>query len=146
MRHPLRRVLLVFGLATTLSVALLSGTPASAATSAEYAMLKTLNITRVYHGLSALPMRSDLNYSAHRHSLAMASKHTLYHSNLSAFCCYTLIGENVGYGSTLAKVHLAFLASPSHRANILDRRWRSIGVGAVYSGGRWWVTEIFRNP
>ena len=36
--------------------------------------------------------------------------------------------------------------SSAHRANILDRRWRGVGVGVVKSGGRLWVTEIFRQP
>jgi uncharacterized protein YkwD len=38
------------------------------------------------------------------------------------------------------------MASPAHRANILDRRWRGVGVGVVSSGGYLWVTEIFRQP
>ncbi|MDQ1585952.1 MAG: hypothetical protein QOJ90_129 [Actinomycetota bacterium] len=147
MRHPLRTLLLVFGLATTLSVALLCGTPASAATSSlEWAMLSKVNATRTAYGLRALPMRADLNYFARKQSLAMATRHALFHSNLSVICCYTLIGENVGYGPTLTRVHLAFLASPSHRANILDRRWGGAGIGVASSGGYLWVTEIFRAP
>jgi uncharacterized protein YkwD len=76
----------------------------------------------------------------------MASRHRLYHSDLSRICCYRAVGENVGYATTVYRVHQALMASPGHRANILDRRWRGVGVGVVKSGGYLWVTEIFRQP
>jgi uncharacterized protein YkwD len=52
------------------------------------------------------------------------------------------IGENVGYGSSLARVHDAFLASSTHRANILGRYDR-VGVGVAKKGSTYWVTHIF---
>jgi uncharacterized protein YkwD len=38
------------------------------------------------------------------------------------------------------------MRSPAHRANILDRGKRAVGVGIVHSGGKIWVTEVFRRP
>jgi uncharacterized protein YkwD len=35
------------------------------------------------------------------------------------------------------------MASPGHRANILDSRLNKIGVAAVYANGRWTVAANF---
>jgi uncharacterized protein YkwD len=133
-------------LACGLAVSLITGTPASAATTLERAMVTKINATRAYHGLRALYFAPDMTTIAHRHSAAMASRHTLYHSDLSKVCCFRAVGENVGYATSVYRVHKALMASPAHRANILDRRWRGVGVGVVSSGGYLWVTEIFRQP
>ena len=41
------------------------------------------------------------------------------------------VGENVGYGPDVATVHAAFMNSPAHKANILDRDYTEVGIGAV---------------
>jgi uncharacterized protein YkwD len=146
MRRPFRSLLLMFALVSALSMSLLAGTPASAATSLEWAMLTKVNADRTAHGLRALPLRSSLTYYAHKHSVAMASRRALYHSDLRKICCFVAIAENVGVGSSLSGIHTAFMNSSGHRANILNRRWEGVGVGVVSSGGRLWVTEIFRDP
>jgi hypothetical protein len=38
------------------------------------------------------------------------------------------------------------MRSPGHRANILDRDYSEVGVGAVVRNGRLWVAEVFRQP
>ena len=146
MRHSIRTLLLSFALASALSVSLLASTPASAATTVELAFVTKINASRTARGLKALPVRSGLTYAARRHSAAMASRSRLYHSNLSNICCYRAVAENVAVGYTVYSVHKALMSSSAHRANILDRRWRGVGVGVVKSGGRLWVTEIFRQP
>jgi uncharacterized protein YkwD len=146
MRHSIRTLLLSFGLASALSVSLLVATPVSAATTLERAFVTKLNASRVYHGLRALYFAPDLTTRAHRHSAAMASRRRLYHSNLSLVCCYRAVAENVAVGYTVTGVHRALMNSSAHRANILDRRWTGVGVGVVQSGGRIWVTQIFRQP
>lgn len=60
-------------------------------------------------------------------------------SGLTKWCS---VGENVGYGSSVAQVHDAFMASPPHKAHILGSYDR-IGTGVYKSGSRYWVTEIF---
>ena len=42
-----------------------------------------------------------------------------------------------------AYAHQQFMASPDHRANILDPRFRRIGIGAARRGDTWWITENF---
>lgn len=146
MRSLLRSTVLTLALVGGLSVSLLSGTPASAATTLERALVTKINATRLSHGLRALPARSYLTYKAHKHSAAMASKRRMYHSDLSRICCFRSVGENVAVNSTVTQIHQALMASPGHRANILGRNWRGVGVGVVQAGGRLWVTEIFRQP
>ena len=146
MPPSIRTFLLSFGLAGALSVALLAGTPASAATTLERAIVTKINAERTLRGLRALPARSYLSDRAHQHSAVMARRGRLYHSNLSRICCFRSVGENVAFNSTVTRIHRSLMASPGHRANILNRRWRGVGVGVVKSGGRLWVTEIFRQP
>jgi len=52
------------------------------------------------------------------------------------------LGENIAYASggaeTPAEIHRMWMASPGHRANILQRRFREIGIGIALgapSGG-----------
>jgi uncharacterized protein YkwD len=57
--------------------------------------------------------------------------------------------ENIGRsgnGGTLGGVHNAFLNSPSHRANILNRRWTALGVGIARDrAGEYFVVQAFAD-
>lgn len=46
---------------------------------------------------------------------------------------WTAIGENVGvvYGKSVDSLFHAYMKSPEHRANILDRRYHQIGIATV---------------
>ena len=147
-RLPLLRVLsLVATFAVAAGSALAGAAPVSAGTTREATMLAKINNARANHGLRPLTLSGDLTSVARSHSQQMASSATLYHtSSFSSICCWSAIAENVGMGGSLRTVHRAFLHSAAHRANILDRRMRQVGVGIVSSGGTVWVTEIFRRP
>ncbi|MGH8892953.1 MAG: CAP domain-containing protein [Actinomycetes bacterium] len=144
------RVMLMSALtALCLGATALAGAPAAQAgtTTAEARFVARINKARANHGLAPLRVRSDLTRYARRHSASMSRLGTLYHtSNFSIVCCWSSISENVGHGGGVRRVHRAFMASPSHRANILDPRKRALGVGVVFTGGRLWVTEVFRQP
>jgi hypothetical protein len=57
------------------------------------------------------------------------------------------LGENVGRGPTLQEIETAFMASPSHRENILDPGFTQLGVGVTYDGKDYlYVAVIFRLP
>jgi uncharacterized protein YkwD len=56
----------------------------------------------------------------------------------------TEIGENVAHAATVALAHRALWASPSHRDNVLGRRYTRFGVGVSRDpDGSVWVTELF---
>jgi uncharacterized protein YkwD len=53
-------------------------------------------------------------------------------------------GENVAHALGLRRGHRALWMSPSHRGNILDARFDTVGVGVAQdSDGSVWICEIF---
>ena len=63
----------------------------------------------------------------------MAGQSRLYHNPqlTSDVKNWRWVGENVGYGPDALTVHVAFMNSPAHKANILDRDYTEVGIGAV---------------
>jgi hypothetical protein len=143
-RSPRRALVLV--VATALALSALVAAPGASASTAESAFVSKINAARAASGLPAVSVSGDLVAAARQHSSAMAGRKSLYHSSLSGVCCFTSLAENVGSGATTAAVHVAFMGSSGHRANILNPAMRHVGVGVVSSGGQLWVTEIFRAP
>ena len=139
---------------TTLALALaavLTGTLTAApagATTAEDSLTARLNGARSDQGLPSLAPRSDLVAVARAQATRMADSGTLYHNpNLTTDVAnWRWVGENVGYGPDALTVHVAFMNSPAHKANILDRDYTEVGIGAVTVNGRVWVAEVFRRP
>jgi uncharacterized protein YkwD len=146
-----RRPIVVIGL--LLAIFLLFGLAvpkhAEATSSSEHYMVSLINSARSAYHRAGLKTNNALSDIARRWSKNMASKNRLYHNaNLGTWLKdwdWTILGENVGVGSSVLSLHKAFMASPSHRANILDKRFKSIGVGMVWARGRLWVTVIFRG-
>jgi uncharacterized protein YkwD len=53
-------------------------------------------------------------------------------------------GENIAVsGGSAADVEKAFMASPEHRANILNSCFRHVAIGATRVDGVLWVTVFF---
>ena len=139
---------------TTLALALaavltgaLTAAPAGA-TTAEDSLTARLNGARSDQGLPSLATRSDLVAVARAQANRMADSGTLYHNpNLTTDVTnWRSVGENVGYGPDVQTVHVAFMNSEGHRANILDTDYTEVGVGVVERGDRVWVAEVFRRP
>jgi uncharacterized protein YkwD len=61
-------------------------------------------------------------------------------------CCWSVIGENSGVASSVSLLDSTFMASPPHRANILNPQFTQIGVAVVSSHNLLWAAEIFRRP
>lgn len=104
-----------------------------------------LNDERVAAGLNALVPYADLVDDAAMHTSAMLASGDIYHSSdLTKFTSgWQSIGENVGYGPNVPKLHKAFMASPTHRANIMGDYDR-VGIASqVDSNGRIYVTVLF---
>lgn len=125
-------------------------TPAHAATSLERQMLNLTNTSRADHGVHRLRLDAGRTTKAHKHSAAMARSGSLYHTSDPADYYlrgvrWSKWGENVGETSSddLSVLQQAFMDSPVHRHNILDERFRKVGVGVVVRDGRAWVTLFF---
>lgn len=60
---------------------------------------------------------------------------------------FTMAGENIAtLGRTTdpaGEAHRGFMNSASHRANILDSRFTSVGVGMATDGDQFWITQVF---
>ena len=62
----------------------------------------------------------------------------------------SFVSENVGRGYTAEEAEQGFMASPGHRANIVDPRPRKVGIGVVFgeavTGTKpMFVTQLFTN-
>ena len=44
---------------------------------------------------------------------------------------------------TLPTLETAFMNSPVHRENILNRRFTHVGIGVAHVNGAYWVTVTF---
>ncbi|SDQ43311.1 CAP domain-containing protein [Quadrisphaera sp. DSM 44207] len=110
--------------------------PQSAATQAEECRdLANINATRAQHGLAPLKgLQADLTGYARRHAQEMAAQGRLWHDMAALKAAvpagWTKLGENVALNSRgIDAIHTAYLASPGHRANILDPAFTTVGIG-----------------
>lgn len=101
-----------------------------------------LNAERRKYGLPPLHLNRKLSLASRRHAHSMASHHYFAHGDfvgrirkahyLSGARSW-VIGENIAWGSqqlgTPAAIVNAWMQSPPHRANILSRSFREIGIG-----------------
>lgn len=118
--------------------------PASAATR-DSLFIELMNEERTSAGLNALVPYFDLEDDAAAHTATMRASGDIFHSaDIKGFATgWEIIGENVGYGPNVEKIHNAFMASPSHRANIMGDYDRVGLVSEVDDSGRVYVTVLF---
>jgi uncharacterized protein YkwD len=106
-----------------------------------------LNADRATYGLRALPTNDMLNAKAQAWAERLARENTLYHSNLpdGITGCWRSIGENVGYGGSIAIVEQAYMNSSGHRANILGTQWNRVGTGVAWNGPKVFTVQVFEQ-
>ncbi len=108
--------------------------------------LARVNAFRQQNGLRALAIDPQLQALAQQRSDANAAGRTLVHTpdlTVGVTSHWSKLGENVGVGPNPDSLWAAFLASPTHRANILDPEYTHIGFGETQSGPLIWVTHRF---
>jgi uncharacterized protein YkwD len=130
------------------SVSLAAAEPALAATTPRQQMLALTNRSRVNHGVPRLKLNTRLSKMATRHSRQMASQNTLFHTaNVPSelrHWHWSVWGENVGMTTeTLPTLQDAFMNSPVHRENVLNKRFTHVGIGVAHVNGAYWVTVTF---
>jgi hypothetical protein len=99
-------------------------------------------------GLASYAVAADLVDVARRHAEEMASEHRLYHNPRLGDDVqgWQSVGENVGVGSSVEDIHQAFMASQTHRDNVMSATFTEVGLGVVIDGPDLWVVEVFRKP
>lgn len=124
----------------------MAATPAT--TYAETAFGGT-NTQRAAHGRVQLRHAACLTRMAQRWARHLARSGNLVHQELRPIarrCGLSMTGENIaqGYASGRAVVNQGWMPSAGHRANILRRQYRLMGIGAARdSNGQWWVSQVF---
>ena len=148
MRAGLVRITKVLGLTLALTVALGALAPSAHATwTPRRDMLGWMNTARGVHGAVVLDRGWRLREMADVHSRQMADAGRIFHTtslgSRLTFVSWTVAGENVGAGLSMRGLYDAFMDSEGHRANILERRFRRVGIGVYAHDGFLWVTMIF---
>jgi uncharacterized protein YkwD len=118
---------------------------------AERELFDSVNQARRAEGLSPLRWDGALAEAARRHAETMAEHGTAQHEfqgepSLAARVKqagghFSWLSENVTQGPTPQFIHVQFMKSPPHRANILDRDMNSIGIGVVERYGQLFTVE-----
>jgi uncharacterized protein YkwD len=101
-----------------------------------------LNAQRRAHHLPPLKVNKKLSLASARHAREMAARHYFAHGDFVgriravrylAGARSWIVGENIAWGSqqlgTPQEIVKAWMNSPPHRANILSRSFREIGIG-----------------
>jgi len=148
-RLAVTRIALVAALLTGLTA--LAPSPAHASTSTPRArMFRATNNSRLSNSVRRVDIHWTMSTLARKHSIAMANQGRIFHtSNPSSFYLkgvrWSTWGENVGVtGGTIAGLQDAFMRSPGHRSNILNRGFRRVAVGTYRDAdGLLWVTVFF---
>ena len=168
--RALRPLLIVASLAALFSLML---TPASAATTTPTAttvntatftarVVQLTNAERARVGLAPLTVNAHLTTAAQSYAGVLAQDACFAHTcgrqpdlgkrlqaagyTFTGYRSWTY-GENIAAGySTPEAVVAGWMASPGHRANILNARFKEIGVGLVYRPGSryryYWVQDF----
>jgi uncharacterized protein YkwD len=102
-------------------------------------LLAHSNTARAANNRHAYVMSHRLWKIAHRWAKHLAKTGALAHNphlvgQVSSACPnWTATGENVGvvYGTSATTLFQAYMHSPPHRANILDKRFQQVGIATV---------------
>lgn len=126
----------------------------------EAAILHLINTIRVSNGLSALSSNQMLTDIARGRSSDMISMNYFSHYTPDGKNIFNILkdygvryinaGENLAHSSPVSigtpeALMNAWMASPTHKANILRAQYGKIGIGIVDSGGRRVLTTVFMN-
>jgi uncharacterized protein YkwD len=122
----------------------------------ESAMFKLVNDERIKEGVGELTWRPELVPIARAHAEDMWKRGYFSHYSPNgkdvgdrlddAHVTYTIAGENLALAPTLPTAHNGLMNSPGHRANILEPRFKRMGIGVIDNGfyGKMFV-QIFSD-
>jgi uncharacterized protein YkwD len=139
----------VLALALPVGASTAQGRVATAQTALDGGVLQQLNAIRTLHGLVPLKEDTALDASAAQHSTEMAAKGYFEHESADGTAFWKRIqhwygstgfgfwsvGENLLWSSpdvdSVGAMRM-WMNSPEHKANILDPRWRQVGISSVH--------------
>jgi uncharacterized protein YkwD len=104
----------------------------------EKQIIDQTNAQRAKYGLPPLVIDTNLEKTARVHTVWMTNNHALQHSNQN-------VGENIAMGQrTTGEAVSDWMASPGHRANILNNSYKRSGVAAFKTpdGTIYWCQQF----
>lgn len=113
----------------------------------EWRMLRLVNKDRKTYDLISLRMQDDLRDVARKHSRDMARKDYFEHENILGQTPFDRLenarvtdiqsGENLakirGHKNPVVRAEIGLMNSPGHRANILNEKYNTVGIGIIKS-------------
>ena len=123
-------------------------TPSAAVKAAYQArVIQLVNAQRAKYHRGGLTSTFCPRWYATRWSYHLATTGRFYHQSMYPIlrtCRARVAAENLGRGNVSPeRMVAAWMASPGHRANILDGRLTRIGVAAYYVRGQWTIATDF---
>jgi uncharacterized protein YkwD len=124
----------------------------------EAQVLALVNVERARAGCAPVTPDARLATAAHAHSADMAGRNYFAHTDpdgydpgrriTAAGYRWSTYGENIASGfRDPDSVMTGWMNSPGHRRNILDCRFRNLGVGLAYDGRHYpYWTQDFGSP
>lgn len=113
-------------------------------------LLGLLNQERRNAGLAPLARHSGADWIAQDAANRMAAQRRLSHTanlgtlvNERVTSSWRAFGENVGTNTTADGLHGGFMGSSTHRNNILNRAYTTVGVAVSVVDGRLWAAVVF---
>lgn len=107
----------------------------------EQEMLRLINAERAMAGEGPLKMDADLTRLARDYSADMFTRGYFSHNTpegvdpfqrmKKASIKYRYAGENLALAPTLMRAHTGLMNSPGHRANILQKAYKKVGIGIL---------------
>jgi uncharacterized protein YkwD len=156
----LGRTVGIVGMTATLSLGALSPTTGSVDAAVHHPrrhVAVLVNTRRIEHGLRPLRLVPAVIRAAQNHSRDQARMQLMTHTGSDGSSCgdrltrqgyrWSAWGENVAMGYPTARsVVRAWMHSAGHRANILNPRFRDVGVGLRRSadGTPYWTLDLAR--
>lgn len=134
-------------LVTAVAVMASVGLAGPAAASESGAFVAQINSVRSSRGLAALETHGQLTSVAQAWAEQMAAAGGISHNPSLASQVsgdWTVLGENVGVGTTVDGLMQAFIDSPGHYANLVEPRYTHVGVGVTWGAdGRMYTAHVF---
>lgn len=108
-------------------------TPPAAQRTEQQQAVGLVNATRKSFGVPTLKINRQLDAKADAWADHLASVCGLEHSDFTSGlpAGWVDVGENVGYGNSIAHVHESYLGSSGHRLNMLKRTVDQVGAGVA---------------
>jgi len=119
----------------------------------EQVLFRSANRDRAAQGIAPLKWNDALAEAARQHALRLAQQNTLSHQlpgepglaerASRAGAHFSTIAENVAQGPDAQGIHMQWMHSPPHRANLLDRQLDSVGIAVADRNGTLFAVEDF---